>query len=347
MSTDSKDGSGSTRLLCSLTLIFMLMSWSFSLVAASTSVCVYIDPSGMSGVEGIVSDGRWIGEIPIKVGDNQETVATSGESTKAYCMQYDKTVGGGRIYSADVQPTADTEEWRAVSYILTWFPPVDDDEAAVSQVAIWRILNNTRDYDYVKPPWIGQALDNDARKLVHVAFGKDVIRQGDIFKWVAPLPGNVGNMTNLAADPGETLTLTAKITESDGTTPRPNVRVKFSAMIDSSPLAVNPTVDHTDGTGHVEVTLTVPSDSAGSEVVVKADTRGVWPKLYLDLENDEYQQDLVGFDTRYQLTVSTSLWIFATIFVVPEIPFGTLAAVATCLGAYMVKTRKPVKVRSG
>jgi len=59
-------------------------------------------------------------------------------------MNFDRTVYAGSTYPAELASVMDTAEWRAVSYILTWYnPSVDNGAAAANQVAIWRILNGT------------------------------------------------------------------------------------------------------------------------------------------------------------------------------------------------------------
>jgi len=88
------------------------------------------------------------------------------------------------------------------------------------------------------------------------------------------------------------------------------------------------------------VTVTVPSEiQTGATIEVKASTKGIWPQTYLDLD-DSRRQDLIGFDTSYELTVSTDICILATIFFVPEIPLGTIAVVGTCAFAFMAKKRR-------
>jgi len=57
--------------------------------------------------------------------------------------------------------------------------------------------------------------------------------------------------------------------------------------------------------------------------------------MYLDLD-DNRQQDLIGFGTPYELTVSTDVWILAFLFVFPEVPLGTLAAGVTFTLAFVI-----------
>jgi hypothetical protein len=332
------------RLLTVTLFALVLVSWNFTAAAAQTQVCVYIMNPTAGGVKGVVSGGYWIGEIPVKVGDSLDTVIALGERTRAYCMNFDRTIQVGCKYSAHITDATDTAEWRAVSYILTWFdPPADSGEAARNQVAIWRTLNDTRGYDYQKPSWVDPSIDVAATNLVGLAYGKDVVREGDRFEWISPASGN---LTAVKGDPGENITFKARITKADGTTPRPNVKVLFTAVIrlqDSGlgSAGVSPAEAYTDIDGVVEVTVAVPSEiQAGSTIEVKASTKGVWPRMYLDLD-DSRRQDLIGFDTSYELTVSTDICILATIFFVPEIPLGTIAIVGTCLLAFMAKRSRP------
>jgi len=320
---------------------FLTLSLSLSLVAAATTLQVYVyimNPlNPASGVKGAISDGHWVGEIPIKVGNDTDTVVISGEQTKGYCMNFNKTISVGSTYPTHLGGVMDTAEWRAVSYILTWYnPPADSISGAVNQVAIWRMLNNTRGYDYWKEPWLSDDLDNSGNSLADMAYGKDVTREGDIFQWVEPV---VGNMSSTGAIPGESITFKAQIIMANGTA-RAGVKVMFSATIgpEDTPLDstyLNPTETHTDGDGIAEVTVTVPPDTqSGSKIEVKAYTKGVWPQQYLDLD-DSRRQDLIGFGTSYELTVSTDVWILAFLFVIPEVPLGTLAAGVTFALAFV------------
>ena len=63
----------------------------------------------------------------------------------------------------------------------------------MNQLAIWRILNNTRGYDYWKEPWLDDDLDNAGSILADMAYGKDVIREGDLFQWIEPVTGNMSS----------------------------------------------------------------------------------------------------------------------------------------------------------
>jgi len=298
-------------------------------------VSVYIrNPLNVSnGAKGVVSGSYWVGEIPITVSNS--TVAA--QQTMAYCMNFDKTVYAGSTYSSQATAVTDSTEWKAVSYLLTWYhPPADGNAAAVNQVAVWRLLNSTRGYDYYKEQWLTTALDNAGSALADEVLNKDVVRQGDVFEWIEPV---TTNQSAVMGNPGETVTFKAKLTDASGT-PRAGVKILFSAV--QSPANVEldaahlyPAVTHTDSDGVAEVTVKVPEDiQNGERVEVKASTKSVWPQLYLDLD-EEGRQDLIGIGTTFELTVSTNVCVLASILVIPEVPLGTLTAGAACAFAFM------------
>jgi hypothetical protein len=316
-------------------LLSLLFASVGAVVYAQIQVSVYIrNPLNSSnGAKGVVSGSCWVGEIPITVSNS--TVAA--QQTKAYCMNFDKTVYVGSTYPAELAAVMDSAEWRAVSYTLTWHhPPANDDAAAANQVAIWRLLNSTRGYDYVKQPWLTLALDTAGNNLAEEVKDKDVVRQGDVFQWIEPV---TTNQSALMGNPGETITFKAKLTDASGT-PRTGVRVLFTATLRPDDVELDstymyPSVTHTDSSGIAEVTVKVPEDMQnGESIEVKASTKSVWPQLYLDL-NDENRQDLIGIGTTFELTVSTNVCVLAYIMVIPEVPLGTLTAGAACAFAFV------------
>jgi len=165
---------------------------------------------------------------------------------------------------------------------------------------------------------------------------KDVVRQGDVFEWIAPV---TTNQSALMGNPGETITFKAKLTDASGT-PRPGVKIIFTAVLRPDNVELDathlyPAVTHTDSNGIAEVTVQVPDDiQNGESVEVKASTKSVWPQMYLDLD-DGRRQDLIGIGTTFELTVSTNVCVLAYIFVIPEVPLGTLTAGAACAFAFM------------
>jgi len=319
----------------SIVLLSLLLASIGVAVYADIQVSVYIrNPlNGSNGAKGVVSGSYWVGEIPITVSNS--TVAA--QQTKAYCLNFDRTVNVGSTYNAEATAVMDSAEWRAVSYLLTWYhPPADGNAAAANQVAIWRLLNTTRGYPYVTPNWLSTSLDTAGNALAEEAKGKDVVRQDDVFQWIEPV---TTNQSAVMGDPGETITFKAKLTDTDGT-PRPGVRVIFTATLRPDDVAldstyVSPAVTHTSSNGIAEVTVKVPETiQNGESIEVKASTKSVWPQLYLDL-NDERRQDLIGIETTFELTVSTNVCVLAYILVIPEVPLGTLTAGAACAFAFV------------
>jgi len=306
-------------------------------VYAEVNVSVWLLDSASSGAKGVFSSGYRVGELAIKV----RSGAAPWEQTRAYCMNFDKKIYSGETYAASLAVVTENSEWRAVSYILTWYhPPANDSAAAANQVAIWRLLNNTRGYNYVKPDWLSVSLDAAGNALANIANGKDVVRQDDVFQWIAPITANESAVLSRA---GETVTFKAKLTTASGE-PRSNVKILFSAILRPGNVTLNstyvyPSEAHTDINGIVEVTVTTPSDMRnGESIEVKASTRSVWPQLYLDLD-DSRRQDLIGIGTTYELTVETNVCVLAHISVVPEVPLGTLTAGAACVFAFMFWTK--------
>ncbi len=325
--------------LGSIVLISLLLASLSLAVYADIQVYVYIrDPTNASnGAKGVLSGGYWVGEIPITVSNS----TVPAQQTKAYCINFDKTIYIGSTYPARATAVTDNAEWRGVSYILTWYhPPADGNAAAANQVAIWRLLNSTRGYPYVRPSWLSTSLDSAGNGLAGIANGKDVVRKSDVFQWIAPI---TTNQSAVMGNAGEIITFKAKLTDAGGT-PRPNVKIIFNATLKPGNIALNsthiyPSVTHTDSSGVAVVTVKVPGDMQnGASIEVKASTKSVWPRLYLDL-NDDARQDLIGIDTTFELTVATNVCILAYISVIPEVPLGTLTAGAACAFAFVFWTK--------
>lgn len=277
-----------------------------------------------SGAKGIVSSGYWVGEIPITVSGDSEPA----QQTNAYCMNVTKTVYVGSTYEAALAAVTGSAKWSAVSYVLTWYnPPADDDAAAVNQVAIWRLLDDK----YVRPYWLDTGIDDEGKALAAFAKDKDVVREGDVFEWIEPV---TINESAVMGNPGETVTFKAKLTNEFGK-PKAGVKIIFNATLSPADVELDaanvyPAVTHTDSDGIAEVTVKVPDDiKNGERVAVTASTKSVWPQLYMDLYGDE-RQDLIGIGTTFELTVSTNVCVLAYIMVIPEVPLGTLTAGAAC-----------------
>jgi hypothetical protein len=311
-----------------LLTLLLLASTTLALgtVQADTSVLVtVIDPySQTNGNKGLASGGYWVGEIPITFNDG-----TNIYETQSYCINFDRNIYVGSTYSATITAAADNAEWRAVSYLLTWNNPADNNQAAADQTAIWRLLNQTRGTNYYKESWLDQSIDDAGNAASNQAYGKDVVRQGDQFNWISPISNN---MSVTQANAGQTVSFIAKLSSAEGTA-RPNVRILFNASLNfagnATPLNstyVSTSETFTDNQGIAQVNVKVPSDaSLGATIAVEASTQGVWPQRYIDV-TDPSTQDLIGLGTSYQLTLSTNLAIYGFIQVLPESTLGTLAA---------------------
>jgi hypothetical protein len=314
-------------------LVLLLASVSLAVYAEIEVSVTIMDPTNSSnGAKGVISGSYWVGEIPITVSN----ATVPSEQTKAYCMNYDKTLNIGVTYPANAAPVTDNAAWKSISYILTWYnPPADGNAAAANQVAIWRLLTSP----YVKPSWLSQSCDDAGNNLANIAKDKDVVRQGDDLSWIAP---KTGDDIAVTGNPGDVINLKVKLTSANG--PRANVKIVFCATIvpANTPLVspyLNPSEAFTGSNGEAAVTVTVPSNiQNGESIEVKASTKSVWPQLYLDL-TDNARQDLIGIDTTFQLTVRTNVCIIAHILVVPEVPLGTLTAGAACAFAFVFYTK--------
>ena len=326
-----------SRKVVSLVVLGLLLAYlTFTVYAAvQVNVCIRDPLNAANGAKGTVSNGYWVGEIPVTVTGADSS--TSPQPTIAYCMNFDKTIYVGSTFGASLGAVTDSSEWRAVSYILTWYnPPADTAGGAANQVAIWHLLNSTRGYSYYKPSWLTPVLNSAGDALADEVLGKNVVRQGDQLQWIEPA---ISNQSGVAADPGDTITFKALLTDSEGT-PKAGVRILFTATLAPDNVQLNSTyvsafMTHTDSDGVAQVDVKVPGDvQAGQRVEVKASTRGVWPQMYLDL-TDNRRQDLIGVGTCFELTVSTNLCVIGFINVVPEVPLGTLTAGVACSLAFV------------
>jgi hypothetical protein len=294
-----------SKIGCIVLLSLLFASLAAVVYAQVVSVSIRNPLYSSSGAKGILSSNYWVGEIPITVSDGSEPA----QQTNAYCMNATKTVYVGSTYTAALAAVTGSAKWNAVSYVLTWYnPPADNDAAAVNQVAIWRILDDS----YVRPYWLDTGVDSEP-----VTTNKSAV---------------MGN-------PGETVTFKAKLTDKSGTA-KAGVKIIFSAVVSPTDVElgaanVYPAVTHTDSDGIAEVTVKVPDDiKNGERVEVKASTKSVWPQLYMDLRDDA-RQDLIGIGTSFELTVSTNVCVLAYIMVIPEVPLGTLTAGAACAFAFV------------
>lgn len=311
--------------------------------SATSTVTVYImDPANSAnGAYGQTSGGEWVGQIPIKI-----TSGSTTTKTLSYCMNPEKSINIGSSYSATLSPAADSKEWKAVSYVLSWNNPTNNNEASAAQIAIWRLLNQTRGTSYTRPSWLTSSLDNAGNTLATTAYGRDVVRQGDTLAWISPI---TSNMSAIQANPNQTLTFIARLTDSSGTG-RGNVKILFNATLNTAAQSkalnstyLSATTVYTDTQGYAQVTVTVPADAKlDASIAVQASTKSVWPQRYIDISTCS-AQDLIGVSDSLQLTVSTNVCIYGFITVLPESPIGPLAAAGAFGAGFVIwaKTKKP------
>ncbi len=306
-------------------------------VKADTAVSVYIqDPTNpANGAKGVSCSGYWVGEIPITItGDSTQAYKTVG-----YCINFDQLIHIGSTYSATIAPAVDTAEWRSASYLLTWNYPTNNSQGAAAQVAVWRLLNQTRGINYYIEPWMNLDIDNAGNLLAAQAVGKDVVRQDDNFQWISPVTGNA---SGVSANSGETVTFTVQLTNSTGA-PRANVRVLFNAtlsfeeqteVLNSTYVSSNEAF--TDSEGLASLDVTVPADTPyGATVEVKAQTQSIWVQRYINTD-DPATQNLLGIGETYQLTLSTNVCVLGYITVLPESPLGAIAAIGAFAAGFAV-----------
>jgi len=317
-------------------MLLGLIVTAMSAVAYAQAVGVTIGyPSNSHGDLGITSGNCWIGQFPITI-----TSGGTSYSDEAYCLNYDGTIYEGSTYQANIAAAPDTAQWRAVSYILSWYVPTDNNGAAIDQVAMWRLVGNYNPSELNLP----SAIETAAANLAAAAYGKDVVRQGDCLTWISPSTGST------SANPGQTVTFQVQLTSSSGT-PRPNVQIDFSAILQPSQTLsstyVNPMQAFTGNNGKAQVSVTVPSDAPyGSTIKVQASTQSVWPQEYLDLTNNNPSaQDLIGIGPALNLTVSTNIYVLGYIMVLPESAYGALAAIVASAVAFIIynKLKQPTK----
>jgi hypothetical protein len=312
----------------------------FALVVTSTAATAFAettytiliqDPNNpANGAYGLsMSGGHWVGQIPITI-----TGGSTSTQTMAYCMQAERLIYIGSSYSATLATTPDTASWRAVSYVLSWDAPNSDNAAAISQVAIWKILNSS----YACESWMDMNVYNQGVVVAAIANGKDVVRQGDNFNWIAPITSD-GATTK--GNPGQAITFVAQLTDS-AHQPRANVKIQFSAQIDGTQLNstyISASETYTASQGIVQVTVTVPSDTPlGSTVTVQASTQSIWPQRYIDLTSSA-NQDLIGMSETLNLTLATNVCILAYIMVVPESAWGALSGIVAFAAAFVIYTQ--------
>jgi hypothetical protein len=307
-----------TTKILTLTILTVLIA---SMVATAYAATVTVKIGSISSQQkGHWTSHYWIGQIPITL--------NSQEQTYSYCMDYDKVIYIGTTYSATTTSPPDTDAWKSISYILTWYdPPTTNDGAVANQLAIWKLLKGSLPTDLSDGD---KTLGNN---LVAAVTGKDVLRQGDTLSWT--LPSGLVDGGAVPGAPGGSIYFEVQVKDSTGAV-RPGVKITF----DASPL-LGPTDAWTDVNGKAGVTVNIPSNQPqGSSVDIRASTRGTYPKLYLDLSTPGNPQDLIGIDTSLELTLDASAVVIARINMIPEIEMGTLAAVSLMAFGFLAWTKK-------
>lgn len=325
------------KVIFTASILIVLLGAMAATAYADTTYSVYIMDPPSNGAYGVSSSGHWIGQIPIQITQGSQTATTT-----SFCMQSENIIYIGSTYTATLTQVPDNAAWRAISYLITWCNPSDNNEAAAEQVAVWRLLNSS----YQRESWVDVNIDNAGAALASQVSGKDVARQGDTLNWIYPITTDGGSVNG---SPGQAIEFTAQLKDSTGT-PRPNVKTEFAATLNdgssSTPLSsayVSPTEAFTDSQGMVQVTVTVPSDAPlGSTVQVQVSTHGVWPQRYVDL-SDPSNQDLLALGSSFDLTTSSNIVILGYITVLPESALGALSAVAAFAASFIVwiKVLKP------
>lgn len=296
-------------------------------------------PNNSNGDLGITSGNAWIGQFPIQVASEGTTY-----SVEAYCLNYNNTIYEGSTYQANLVAANDTAEWRAISYILSWNAPTDNNGAAIDQVAIWKLTGNYNSAEFNLP----SSIENASTNLATTASDKDVVRQGDQLNWITPSAGNT------TANPSQTVIFKVQLTNSSGV-PRPNVQIDFNATLQPSSgpsQTLNSTYissiqGFTDNNGIAQINVTVPSDVIyGSTINVQASTQSAWPQEYLDLTHyTSSAQNLIGTGPALNLTMATKIYIIGYVNVLPESAFGALSAIGAFAAAFIIysKLKHPKK----
>ena len=273
--------------IASLVVLLLAAGLTFEAVHAQETIQISIERSGRG--RPFYADRRHSRAC-------ETIVVIEGSEYTAYCIEPEVQIITGS-HQMLVEQVIDNSSWRSISYIVTWYhPPEDDYSAAEIQGAIWRFLD-------VNPSPYGAAIYNEA-------LNKDVVRPGDSLT-LTPKNGE--------ASLGETVTLKAKVTDSEGR-PRAGVRIFFSTTAGN----LDKTEGITDENGEVTIELTA-TELGRAEV--KAWTKGVWVDGYLKSDKN---QDLIviGYTTTTTRLTEKSEITFTT-FTIPETPYGTLGALAS------------------
>ena len=322
------------RIVLTLLIIGLIASAMSAAAYAQTASVTIGYPSNPQDL-GITAGSYWIGQFPVTI--------TSGGTTQtdeAYCLNQEGTVYEGSPYTATISPAPNTPAWQAVSYLLSWYSPTDNNGAAIDQVAIWQLLGTYNPSEFSLP----QSVTDGAANLVHLSTTYSVVQPGDTLTWVSPIPGST---FTTSANTGQPVILQVQLKDSAGN-PVPNVRVDFSATLTTPSLQktqldstyLNPMTAFTDSSGIAQAVVTVPATALpGSTIQVQASTQRVWPNLYLCLtQSQPGTQDLIVANSgdAFGLTLKSQIDISGTILVLPESAYGALSAMVAFAASFII-----------
>lgn len=304
--------------------------------SASNTVTFYL-PSNSPDWLNVVYGNNNVGVIHIKM--NTTSSGTPDTWAEAYCVTSDLNIYVGNTYTAALTQATDTPTNRSVGYILGWYhesgtyTPLDADhpgysnskmtasQAASIQNAIWYYTDS-------KTP-SGDAL---ASAIIADSTGKDVIRASDSLT------------INSVSSDSTHVTLEAKVTQADATTPRNNVLVvfKLTGITGASGITTPVTQTNvpsgytyegvTDSNG--KITFTVTFDNSAPIVQVEAYTQGVWPEVLDPNSGEKMLQVLTPVPLASNIVIKTA------IYVLPDYPLGSLIAIASCLAGFVIVRKK-------
>jgi hypothetical protein len=342
-----------------ITLIALMFTVISATVYAQTGyVNIGTPNSSTLGVQSL-DNGYWIGQFPITLNPGTQDAT----QCQAYCMTPGGTVYEGSQYSySEVMVPTNDPTWQEISYILTWYAPTTDTQAAIDQVAIWMLLGQN---PAGSPPQytdfeLAQSIITQASALVSQAMGMNMALEGATMRWVEPSTGSAGNPggpISTTASPGSTVTFGVQVFNSTGDA-QSNVQVEFNATISAvvagedpsvtlSPSYINAPIAVTDSDGIAYVTVTVPPGTPmGSMITLTASSPTVWPVEYLDLlTNNPGTQNLIGLSTQLDLTTTYNVYVQAYIFVLPESALGALSALVACGAGFAIYYRAKPRIK--
>lgn len=268
---------------------------------------------------------------------------------ESYCADAYTHILFNHFYWAKIDSPPDTEDWRAINYIITWFHKAGnytgegsnlvyennlmtpEESNAIGQ-AIWYFTNDRDPDEEVERAW----------EIIDEAKGKDVIRGSDsIWSDIADVDF-VGYTW---------FTVKARVSKWNGEG-RPGVKLLITVRGGPNQATSSswPYVDEiegwTDENGEFEVTVHSPTLPGNTTVDVVSIGRWVRRLNLTDLgRNDEYQTLITLFNSTYAnhnggIIALGTKYGFETIFHIPEFPFGTILPVMSGIFAVLVLYRK-------